>query len=60
VIDVNLTGVFNTVKVAVPSMIERGAGGAIVLTSSTAGSTGPPAGAGAATATPPPSTAWSA
>jgi SDR family mycofactocin-dependent oxidoreductase len=37
VIDVNLTGVYNTVKVAIPSMIERGQGGAIVLTSSTAG-----------------------
>ena len=36
-IDVNLTGVFNTVEIAIPSMIERGAGGAIVLTSSTAG-----------------------
>ena len=32
VIDVNLTGVFNTVETAIPSMIERGAGGAIVLT----------------------------
>ena len=40
VIDVNLTGVFNTVETAVPSMIERGAGGCIVLTSSTAGLTG--------------------
>ena len=39
-IDVNLTGVFNTVEIAIPSMIERGAGGAIVLTSSTAGLTG--------------------
>jgi len=37
VIDVNLTGVFNTVEIAIPSMIQRGAGGAIVLTSSTAG-----------------------
>jgi SDR family mycofactocin-dependent oxidoreductase len=37
VIDVNLTGVFNTVEIAIPSMIERGQGGAIVLTSSTAG-----------------------
>ena len=36
-IDVNLTGVFNTVEVAVPSMIEAGRGGAIVITSSTAG-----------------------
>ena len=36
-IDVNLTGVFNTVETAIPSMVERGAGGAIVLTSSTAG-----------------------
>ena len=40
VIDVNLTGVFNTVEVAIPSMKERGAGGPIVLTSSTAGITG--------------------
>lgn len=36
-IDINLTGVFNTLETVVPSMIERGAGGAIVLTSSTAG-----------------------
>jgi SDR family mycofactocin-dependent oxidoreductase len=40
VIDVNLTGVFNTVEIAKPSMIERGRGGAIVLTSSTAGING--------------------
>ena len=40
VIDVNLTGVFNTVETAIPSMIERGQGGAIVLTSSTAGIAG--------------------
>jgi SDR family mycofactocin-dependent oxidoreductase len=40
VIDVNLTGTYNTVEVAVPSMIEQGRGGAIVLTSSTAGLTG--------------------
>jgi len=40
VIDVNLTGVLNTVEIAIPSMIERGMGGAIVLTSSTAGING--------------------
>ena len=40
VIDVNLTGVFTTVETAIPSMIERGQGGAIVLTSSTAGLNG--------------------
>jgi SDR family mycofactocin-dependent oxidoreductase len=40
VIDVNLTGVYNTVQTAIPSMIERGQGGAIVLTSSTAGING--------------------
>ena len=40
VVDVNLTGVFNTVEIAIPSMIERGKGGAIVLTSSTAGING--------------------
>jgi SDR family mycofactocin-dependent oxidoreductase len=36
-IDVNLTGVFHTVRAAVPSMVERGEGGSVVLTSSTAG-----------------------
>jgi len=40
VIAINLTGVYNTVQTAIPSMIERGAGGAIVLTSSTAGING--------------------
>jgi SDR family mycofactocin-dependent oxidoreductase len=40
VIDVNLTGVFNTVETVIPSMKERGQGGAIVLTSSTAGING--------------------
>ncbi|RZS64659.1 SDR family mycofactocin-dependent oxidoreductase [Agromyces ramosus] len=40
VIDVNLTGVYHTVEVAKPSMIEGGRGGAIVLTSSTAGLAG--------------------
>jgi SDR family mycofactocin-dependent oxidoreductase len=37
VIGVNLTGVWNTGRVAIPSMIKRGQGGAIVLTSSTGG-----------------------
>jgi SDR family mycofactocin-dependent oxidoreductase len=36
-IDINLTGVFNTVRAALPSMVERGTGGSLVLTSSTAG-----------------------
>jgi SDR family mycofactocin-dependent oxidoreductase len=36
-IDVNLTGVFNTTRAALPSMVERGGGGSVVLTSSTAG-----------------------
>jgi SDR family mycofactocin-dependent oxidoreductase len=40
VIDVNLTGVFNTVEIAIPSMIQHGQGGAIVLISSTAGING--------------------
>jgi SDR family mycofactocin-dependent oxidoreductase len=40
VIDVNLTGVFNTIETAIPSMIERDAGGVIVVTSSTAGLNG--------------------
>jgi SDR family mycofactocin-dependent oxidoreductase len=41
VVDVNLKGVWNTGRVAIPSMIKRGKGGAIVLTSSTAGLIGP-------------------
>jgi SDR family mycofactocin-dependent oxidoreductase len=36
-IAVNLTGVWKTVRAAVPAMIEAGNGGSIVLTSSTAG-----------------------
>jgi SDR family mycofactocin-dependent oxidoreductase len=37
VVDVNLTGVWRTVKACVPPMIARGQGGAVVLTSSLAG-----------------------
>ena len=37
VLDVNLTGVFRTVRAVIPPMIERGAGGSIILTSSLAG-----------------------
>lgn len=37
VMDVNLTGVWRTVKACVPSMIARGQGGAVVLTSSVTG-----------------------
>ncbi|MBK4348559.1 mycofactocin-coupled SDR family oxidoreductase [Lacisediminihabitans changchengi] len=40
VLDVNLTGVYNTVEVAIAQMIEGGKGGSIILTSSTAGLTG--------------------
>lgn len=40
VVEVNLFGVHNTVKAGVPSMIENGRGGAIVLTSSTQGLSG--------------------
>ena len=40
VVDVNLFGVYNSVIAAVPSMIEAGKGGAIVLTSSTQGLSG--------------------
>jgi len=36
-IDTNLTGVWNTVRVAVPHMLAGGRGGAIVITSSAAG-----------------------
>jgi SDR family mycofactocin-dependent oxidoreductase len=36
-IDINLTGVFNATRATLPSMVERGEGGSVVLTSSTAG-----------------------
>ncbi|MBV9607696.1 MAG: mycofactocin-coupled SDR family oxidoreductase [Solirubrobacterales bacterium] len=36
-IDINLTGVFNATRAALPSMVQRGEGGSVVLTSSTAG-----------------------
>ncbi len=37
VIDVNLTGVHHTAEVAIPTLVEQGEGGSIVLTSSVAG-----------------------
>jgi SDR family mycofactocin-dependent oxidoreductase len=40
VIDVNLTGAYHTVEVSIPTLIEQGEGGAIVLTSSVAGLVG--------------------
>jgi SDR family mycofactocin-dependent oxidoreductase len=40
VIDVNLTGVFNTLEAAIPTLIEQGDGGSIVLISSAAGLSG--------------------
>lgn len=40
VVDVNLTGVHHTVDVAIPAMVGKGDGGAIVLTSSAAGLVG--------------------
>jgi SDR family mycofactocin-dependent oxidoreductase len=36
-IDVNLTGVWKSTKAVIPHMIERGQGGSIIITSSTAG-----------------------
>lgn len=42
VIDVNLKGVWNTGRVAIPSMIDHGQGGSIILTSSTGGMMGSP------------------
>jgi SDR family mycofactocin-dependent oxidoreductase len=42
VIDINLKGVWHTVKAAAPTMIEQGTGGSIILTSSTAGIKGTP------------------
>ena len=40
VIDVNLNGVFNTCKAAIPHIVEGGRGGTIVITSSDAGAKG--------------------
>jgi SDR family mycofactocin-dependent oxidoreductase len=40
VLQTNLTGVYNTVRAALPAMIAAGKGGSIVLTSSTAGLVG--------------------
>jgi SDR family mycofactocin-dependent oxidoreductase len=40
VIDVNLSGVFHTIEAAYPGMVERGAGGSIVITGSTAALSG--------------------
>lgn len=40
VVDVNLNGVYNTVWMTLPSMIEQGRGGAVVITSSAAGLVG--------------------
>ena len=40
VIDVNLTGVYHTIEVAIPTMIKQGTGGSIVLISSAAGLAG--------------------
>jgi len=42
VIDINLTGVFNSVKAAVPLMIASGNGGSVILISSIAGLRGVP------------------
>jgi SDR family mycofactocin-dependent oxidoreductase len=42
VIDVNLTGVFYTLKATVPAMIAAGNGGSIIITSSSAGRKGAP------------------
>lgn len=46
VLDVNLTGVFNTAKVAIPTMIRQESGGSIIMTSSVAGLYGQPFTAG--------------
>jgi len=42
VVDINLTGVWKTVKATVPTLIEQGQGGSIIITSSVAGLKGLP------------------
>src|SRR5882757_8262166 len=42
IIEINLTGVFNTVRPAVPKMIEAGRGGSLIITSSLVGLRGMP------------------
>ncbi len=42
VLDINLTGVWQTVRATVPLMIEGGTGGSVILTSSAAGAIGLP------------------
>ncbi len=42
VIDVNLTGVYNTVSATLPHLLEQGTGGSIIVTSSSAGLKGQP------------------
>jgi len=42
VIDVNLTGVFKTVRATLPHLVEQGTGGSIIVTSSSAGLKGQP------------------
>ncbi len=42
VIDVNLTGVWKTIKATVPALIEQGQGGSVIITSSVAGLKGLP------------------
>ena len=41
-IDINLTGVWKTIRAAVPPMVERRQGGSVIITSSTAGLFGYP------------------
>lgn len=56
VIDVNLTGVYHTIKAAIPTMVKQGTGGSIVLISSSAGLAGVGSRTPVRWATPPPST----
>lgn len=41
-IDVNLTGVFHTIKATIPTLIEQEQGGSVIIVSSVAGLRGPP------------------
>ena len=60
IVNTNLTGAWNTVSVALPTLRAGGRGGSIVISSSTAGLRPAPASGSGRRPTPPPRPGWSA